>query len=127
MNKATRLTRISFMFFLISIFSGLINLLITKTPVVTVLTPLPLVSIISFLLFMILLGTDILIWSFKNGLTSPQFVNAACITVCGISFLTIFINSPVLGNDLNSPFSLFLGVTFLIGVATALINGIVRM
>ncbi len=127
MNKATSLTRIAFIFFLISILTGVINLFLTKTPVVTTLTPLPLISIISFLLFMILIGIDILRWSFKNGVTSPQFVNAACITVCGLSFLTIFINSPILGNDLNSLFSLFLGATFLIGVATALVNGIIRM
>ena len=44
--------------------------------------------------------------------------------LCGVSFLSIIIFLPILGNDLNEPISLFFGALFALGVVSSMINGL---
>lgn len=118
-DKATSITRYAFLFLLISIVTGIINRILVgsaKTPL-TILTG---ICVISFMLFMILIGLDVFMKNYRNGVTSTEFVTTCCLIICGVSFLTIFINSPILGNDLNGPLSSTMGILFMISVTVAL-------
>lgn len=118
-DKATSITRWAFLFLLISIVTGITNRILVgsaKTPL-TILTG---ICVISFMLFVILIGIDVFMKNYRKGITSTEFVNTCCLIICGVSFLTIFINSPILGNDLNGPLSQFMGILFMISVVVAL-------
>jgi TRAP-type C4-dicarboxylate transport system permease small subunit len=118
-DKATRITRYAFLFLLISIVTGIINRILVgsaKTP----LTVLVGICVISFMLFMILIGIDVFMKNYRKGITSTGFVVTCCVIISGVSFLTIFINSPIMGNDLNGPVSSTMGILFMISVIVAL-------
>ncbi|MBC7982100.1 hypothetical protein H7X65_03425 [Candidatus Parcubacteria bacterium] len=118
-DKATSITRYAFLFLLVSIVTGIINRILVgsaKTPL-TILTG---ICVISFMFFTVLIGLDVFMKNYRKGVTSTEFVGTCCLIVSGISFLTIFINSPILGNDLNGPLSQFMGVLFMISVIVAL-------
>lgn len=118
-DKATSITRYAFLFLLISIVSGIINRILVGGPK-TPLTVLVGICVISFMLFMILIGIDVFMKNYRKGITSTEFVVTCCLIISGASFLTIFINSPILGNDLNGPLSSTMGIFFMLSVAVAL-------
>jgi hypothetical protein len=118
-DKATSTTRYAFLFFLISIITGITNRILVGSAE-TPLNVLAGISIISFLLFMILIGLDVFMKNYRKGITSTEFVVTCCVIISGVSFLTIFINSPILGNDLNGRLSLTMGILFMISVVVAL-------
>lgn len=118
-DKATSITRYAFLFFLISIVTGIINRILVGS-VKTPLTVLAGICVISFMLFMILIGLDVFMKNYRKGVTSTEFVNTCCLIICGVSFLTIFINGPILGNGLNGTLSLTMGILFMISVIVAI-------
>ncbi|MEN9649775.1 MAG: hypothetical protein RL094_742 [Candidatus Parcubacteria bacterium] len=109
---------------LLSFLLGFINFIITKGDKHT-LTPLIMLTGVLFSLGMGILGLGLFFQSFEKGKWTSKTVVFLGMILCGIGFLVVFINGPILNQDLNTPQTIFAGVVFMVGVLVSLVGAII--